>query len=424
MSKGNAEDFGIREQVLEEINSICSERGETQWDKIPDSQWRAKNIVQFVSEYIGLGQSDEILLERIAVLIHGNQPTSSQFLSPQSPVPKDGRTSSELKETEAERECRLAANEFIDILLSQRDDVMSFRKRLPGGVVMSADQAIDFLFLPVCRFFSFNQLEEWDVCSLTTEAKIISIHAIAEQESMSLPAGQFFEMFTYVRHARPSVKICMSMTTRTGAVAEKTVSQLMADYKLLSRPDSDRSTVSGLRSSRPVYFQNATTKASGMMIRTVEGFRNSIIGEALAVSERINSSLRWGITESLLYLMTGELLHDRGCVFASRSSLRLDTNEFVEGPSIFTVLPWVSPVSIAHLHKVMKNGSSAKQMPIGRNVRIFRFVNQERLKTPELTWEKLNEKWGSLHPEDAEKDYRNFHRDYRVTKAALFPPRD
>ena len=381
----------IRGLILEEINNVRTP--DPKWAEIPDTLWRTPEVkalaqrgqaklnkhperfevtdpeeVEIAAEEIWIESRVQArLAEREATdkaarraMEESETARAENLVEPDREL-KEMRTSKELKETEEEKQCREAANEYVEGLIDAQADVTYFRERLPGGSLMTVDQALDFLGMALCRYFTFGQLAEWDVCPLSAKISVVSMAALAEGERIPISEHQWFEERTFFRHAQPSVEFTVSMTTRSGAAIERQVRHLMSDYLLLAKETPPGSFVSGLRETQKLYFLPSPTVAPSAhqfaAPRTVEGFARAITGEALKLSDTISESYGWEALAALLYLLTGQNVSDRGCIYARTQMLSHQTgngSDHVQGTTLYVASPWVSAASLNHLHQVVK----------------------------------------------------------------------
>lgn len=291
-----------------------------------------------------------------------------------------------------------------------------------------------FLTSPLTQYFSFDELRSADISPLTSEVK-----AEPPVYGTSGPDGT----------SVPTIRVRVKATDRRGQPWDdfSRAHRLFDRRALLQHPggDDDALFLLGPIALNQGFIGNIFLTDEGGGGSTaergkIEGYRDTIVSEALRVAAEMSTGLNGRrfvrLRDALVLLLTGELPEAPMVSFAfsfAPNRVADGSDQTVTAARVsVSAAPWVSAETLADLYRHWQSEfSGGDSRPISaRSLEIFNFVNniqtEYAMEGKKCTWPELYRLWTQnlkmSGAEEVEKGgYRNLRFRYMDTEARLFP---
>ena len=303
------------------------------------------------------------------------------------------------QETKQEKLYRELVNLFIERELVNRPEVLAFRRKLNGGILLSETDAGNVLANELAGIVTFEDCEEQGLSAACLTGRIVNWSSITDGGT------QYVARFGYPGWSREKFQFDLIVINTAGADVSFTVTHSTDTYKHLAQRKHAGLTY--------VHSENNLTPAAVIppheadskifkTWRTVSGYGASIIGMALDIAADISAQFQWDTTDTLFWLLAGNL-PNRGSVYGIRwpliavRTIRVvdkqgitlgssNSTSYSSGPVEIITQPWIHSKNLeAFFRRVLFPGRKA--LPPLSSLDLFRRIQAETPIEQEPAWE-------------------------------------
>ena len=312
---------------------------------------------------------------------------------PSNPTLFDGR------ETKQEKLYRELVNLFIERELVNRPDVIAFRRKLNGGVLLSETDAGNVLANELAGIVTFEDCEEHGLSPVGLTGRVANCLSITDGGT------HYVAHYGYPGWSREKFQFDMTVFNKAGAETSFTVTHSTDTHKHLAQRKHAGLTY--------VHSENNLTLAAVIppheadlktfkTWRMVSGYGASIVGLALDIAADISAQFQWDATDTLFWLLAGSV-PDRASVYGIRWPLKAvrtirvvdkhgvtlgsnSSTSYSSGPVEIVTQPWIHSKNLeAFFSKVLFPGKRA--LPPLSSLDLFRRIQAETSGEREPAWE-------------------------------------
>ena len=290
-------------------------------------------------------------------------------------------------------------NLFIERELVNRPDVLAFRRKLNGGVLLSETDAGNVLANELAGIVTFEDCEERGLSPACLSGRVGDCFSVTDEGT------KYVTRYGYPGWSRERFQFDVTVVNKAGAKTSFTVTHSTDTYKHLAQRQHAGLTY--------VHSENNLTLAAVIppheadpktfkTWRTVSGYGASIIGLALDIAADISAQFQWDATDTLFWLLAGNL-PSRGSVYGIRWALKAvrvvtvvdkhgvtlasnNSTSYSSGPVEIITQPWMHSKNLeAFFRRVLFPGRKA--LPPLSSLDLFRRIQAETPVEQEPTWE-------------------------------------
>lgn len=328
------------------------------------------------------------------------------------------------EEIEQENTYRELVNLFIERELIHRSDVVAFRRKLSGGVLLSKTDAGNLLANELAGIVTFEDCEEHDLAPACLTGRVADCWSITDS------GAKYAARYGYPGWSREKFQFDLTVLNKANAEVSLSVTHSTDTRKRLAQRKHAGLTYVHSENNLALAAVISPHEADSKTFKTwrvVSGYGSSIVGMALDIAADISAQFQWEATDTLFWLLTGKLpirasvygirwplkavrtipiLDDHGVILGCNNS-----TSYSSGPVEIVAQPWIHAKNLqAFFSKVLFPGRKA--LPPLPALDLFRRIQAE-------TSAEVEPAWGAFTRTSSFAEWKQTHQSTSKSRGAV-----